>query len=124
MDENPILEHTNAPYHRGTISDATHTQYLRNPTCGDEVTLQLRVVGETVESVWFTAAGCMVSRAAASMVCELAEGKTITELVESGQDGILSCFDFQLTPQRQQCALLAFTALKSAIESPAEKETD
>ncbi len=115
MDENPILEHVNAPYHRGDFTEATHTQHLRNPTCGDEVTVQILIADDKVQSAWFTAAGCMVSQAAASMLCEHIEGKSVDDLSRMEPKDILNLIGVPLTPHRQQCALLSFTALKAAI---------
>lgn len=117
MDDNPILDHTNAPFHRGDLVDATHSQYLRNSTCGDEVTIQLRIVSDLIECAWFTAAGCMVSRAAASILCEYVEGKSLVVIRKLGPTDMLRVIKVQLTPHRQQCALLPFRALQAAIEA-------
>jgi len=116
MDDNPILEHINAPFHRGALELATHTQQLRNPTCGDEVRLQLILAGGHVKEAWFTAAGCMVSQAAASILCAHVDGKALTELAEFTPSDMLALISVPLTPHRQQCALLPFFALRTIIE--------
>ncbi len=115
MEENPILEHNNAPYHRGVLDDATHIQYLRNPTCGDEVTIQLRIVNQIIEAAWFTATGCMVSCAGASMTCEYIEKRRLSQLSLLDHASMLSIMAVPLTPHRQQCALLAFNALRALL---------
>ena len=38
-----ILEHYNAPHHRGRLESATHTYTLRNPQCGDQIQLDLHI---------------------------------------------------------------------------------
>lgn len=117
MDDNPILLHFESPYHRGAFSSATHTQSTRNPSCGDEVTLQLKVTSAAVETAWFTAAGCMVSQAAASMLCKHIEGRSLNELRDFDAESMLALIGVPLTPHRQQCGLLPFKALKTLIYS-------
>ncbi|MGZ0174555.1 MAG: iron-sulfur cluster assembly scaffold protein [Planctomycetales bacterium] len=115
MDENPILEHFESPFHRGKAPSGTHERSLRNPACGDELTLRLRVHDGQVGEAWFTAAGCMVSQAATSMLCEYVEGRTLESLAEFQAVDMLALIGVPLTPRRQQCGLLPFRALKELI---------
>ncbi|MEZ6129130.1 MAG: iron-sulfur cluster assembly scaffold protein [Planctomycetaceae bacterium] len=116
VDENPLLEHTNAPYHRGTLEKATHTGYLRNPTCGDEVTIQLQISGDMIRAAWFMAAGCLVSQAAASILCEAVEGRSLAEASAFTPQEFLHTVNTPLTPHRQICALLPYRAFVQALE--------
>ena len=115
MDENPILEHFESPYHRGETASGSVDRSIRNPACGDELTLQLAIQDGQVGEAWFTAAGCMVSQAATSMLCEYVEGRTLKSLAEFQAADMLALIDVPLTPRRQQCGLLPFRALKELI---------
>jgi len=117
MDENPILEHFNAPYHRGPVLTATHTGYARIPACGDEVTLYLEIHKEIITEVGFVARGCMVSQAASSMLCAFINGKCIQELDAFTPEKMLQLMGIPLTPRRQLCGLLPFLALQKLVPS-------
>ena len=77
-----ILDHNRRPKNYGALDGATNSAEGRNPLCGDEVKVELRVGGETIEDVKFTAAGCAVSRAAASIMTQAVKGKTTAEVDE------------------------------------------
>jgi len=115
MDENPILDHFESPYHRGEAAAGSVDRSIRNPACGDELTLRLSIHDSQVGEAWFTAAGCMVSQAATSMLCEYVEGRTLKSLAEFQAAEMLALIGVPLTPRRQQCGLLPFRALKELI---------
>jgi len=115
MDENPILEHFNAPYHRGTLTTATHTGYARSAACGDEVTIFAEIVDGKITAAAFIASGCMVCQAAASMLCEFIEDKSRSELTLFDPRDMLDLIGVPLTPRRQQCGILPFIALMNAF---------
>ena len=73
-----ILTHNREPHHYGEMDNPSLRVRVLNPVCGDEVTLMLAVVGETIEDVRFTARGCALCRASASMMSDLIDGLTIT----------------------------------------------
>ncbi len=115
MDENPILEHFNAPYHRGTLTTATNTGYARSAACGDEVTMYAEIANGTIVSAAFVASGCMVCQAAASILCEFMEKKTTSELNAFNPKAMLDLIGVPLTPRRQQCGILPLMALMNAL---------
>ncbi len=117
MDENPILEHFNAPYRRGTLTTATHVGYARSAACGDEVTIFAEIRNETINTASFIASGCMVCQAAASILCEFIEKKTTSELNVFNPKAMLDLIGVPLTPRRQQCGILPLNALRNALLS-------
>ncbi len=115
-DDSIFLTHFEDPYHRGRLADPSATQHLRNPVCGDWVNLDIRLVADgRVEAVYFEGQGCIVSQAAASILCERTEGRTLWELAALEPHDMLGWIDIPLMPRRQQCALLAFRALKMIV---------
>ena len=75
-----ILDHNRRPKNYGPLEEANHRAEGRNPSCGDEVRVELRVTDDRIEDVRFTAAGCAVSRAAASIMTQSVKGKTRAEV--------------------------------------------
>jgi nitrogen fixation NifU-like protein len=76
-----ILEHFESPYHKGHVECPTCTHADKNPLCGDYVNLELKVDDAgVVTDAYFDGTGCAISQAAASILCETIEGKTIEEL--------------------------------------------
>jgi nitrogen fixation NifU-like protein len=74
-----ILDHNRRPKNYGALEGATSRAEGRNPLCGDEVAVELRIDDDTIEEVKFTAVGCAVSRAAASIMTQAVKGKSRRE---------------------------------------------
>ena len=121
--EEHVLDHYEDPYHRGDLSDATHTHQANNPLCGDVIQIDLKLddQGRIVEA-WFEGEGCVISQASASMLIEKIEGKTVEEVGEFSATEMLELFGPKLTPNRQKCCLLSWRVLQSAFHSPVEEK--
>ena len=117
MSENPLLEHFDAPYHRGDLPSATHRQSVSSAACGDEVTLALQIEDQRIQAAWFQAYGCIVCQAPASIFCEHIEHRTLTELAEFHAAAMLALIGVPLTPGRQRCGLLALQAFQTEMPS-------
>ena len=81
-----ILEHFKHSSHAGELPDASVKADGNNPLCGDELTVYLRLDGDRIAQARFTAKGCAISQAAASMLMAQLEGKTTpeaTQLIEA-----------------------------------------
>jgi nitrogen fixation protein NifU and related proteins len=74
-----ILDHNRRPKNYGTLEGATSRAEGRNPLCGDEVAVELKVESDAITDVRFTASGCAVSRAAASIMTQAVKGKSVAE---------------------------------------------
>ena len=75
-----ILDHNRRPKNYGALDGATCSAEGRNPLCGDEVKVELRIAGDEIEDVRFTASGCAVSRASASIMTQAVKGKSRVEV--------------------------------------------
>lgn len=122
MDENPILEHFNAPFHRGKLATATHSGYARNAACGDEVTIYVEIRDLKIIECGFVASGCMVCQAAASILCEYIQGQHISDVAAITPDDSLNLIGVPLTPRRQNCGLRPLYALQRSLVSPVMEE--
>lgn len=74
-----ILDHYRRPRNRGVLAGADRTASLRNPLCGDEITVYVALDGEVVREAAFTGQGCSITQAAASMLTEAVRGLTRAE---------------------------------------------
>lgn len=77
-----IVDHVKHPRRQGLHPGATVESHQLNPTCGDEVTLQLTLDGDTITGAAWTGQGCMVSQSSASILAEQLPGLTVAEAGE------------------------------------------
>lgn len=130
-----ILEHYKRPRNRGAIADADATVHMKNPTCGDEIHLGLRL-GEDgrISEVKFLGEGCSISQASASMMTQLLVGKTPSEAqqlserftammhgdAEAAKDRALgdmrALAGVAKFPVRVKCALLGWDAVGEGLK--------
>ena len=75
-----ILDHFKNPTHSGELPQAQIKVDGANPLCGDEMTFHLAVGNGRVQQVRFRGKGCAISQAAASMLAQQLEGKTVDQV--------------------------------------------
>ncbi|MFN2400553.1 MAG: Fe-S cluster assembly sulfur transfer protein SufU [Gemmatimonadaceae bacterium] len=140
-----ILDHNRRPRNFRAMENADRTAEGRNPLCGDEVTLWLRLDGDVIADASFLGTGCAISRASASIMTVAIKGITRAEfdmlfdrfrgLVTKGADdspgvqnalGSLAAFSgVYKFPVRVKCAILSWHALRAALEAqPAVVSTE
>ena len=120
-----ILDHFESPYHKGHLSCPSCTHSDRNPICGDQVTLELAVdENDHVREAYFNGNGCAISQAAASILCETIEGKSLDELRQFQAKDMLDLLKVRLTASRQKCGLLCFKVLKTMLYSLEHPQTE
>ena len=74
-----ILDHYRRPRNKGALEQRTRRVGLSNPSCGDELELDLRLDGDRIADLRFSGRGCSISQASASMMTQLVKGKTVAE---------------------------------------------
>lgn len=135
MYQELILEHYKHPQGRGLREPYDVEVHHVNPTCGDEITLRVKLGdGGKVLDVSYEGQGCSISQAAASVLYELASGSTVEETlgvveeftrllqgrgqVEPDEKVLGDAVAFAGVakyPARVKCALLAWMAYKDAL---------
>jgi nitrogen fixation NifU-like protein len=132
-----ILDHYKNPQHRGLPEKFDAEVHHVNPTCGDEVTLRLRVTNGTIAELGWEGEGCSISQASTSVMSDLVVGKPIEDALElqqkflglmqsRGTAEITAADEEELEdavafegvskyPARVKCALLGWMAMKSAV---------
>ena len=109
-----LLDHYENPSNYGTLPNPDISHEEDNPLCGDRIRIDLIVdEDDTIKEVRFCGHGCTISQAAASMLTEEIEGKTLAEAKQLSKDDILDMIGIPLGPVRLKCALLALKVLKA-----------
>lgn len=126
-----ILEHYKKPRNHGVLEPHSVKEEGVNPSCGDEVTLYLRLADGVITGVSFEGEGCAISQSAASMMTEAVAGRTAAEALElageframlHGAEPAPALGDLAVLrgvaklPARVKCAALPFTTLEEALK--------
>jgi nitrogen fixation NifU-like protein len=130
-----ILDHNRRPRNFRELADADRRSEGRNPLCGDQLTVWVKMSGDRIEDASFMGSGCAISKASASMMTAAVKGKTRAEASElfdrfhdlvtghataSLEDpalGQLAAFSgVSRFPLRVKCASLAWHALRAALD--------
>jgi len=135
-----ILDHYRKPRNKGEMEDAPLEVHLNNPTCGDEIRLQLRIEDGVITDARFVGQGCSISQAAVSMMTDLVKGATVeeaahllqtfTDMMHGDEDAakdrslgnLRALQGVSKFPVRIRCALLGFDALQRLLNEDAEAD--
>ncbi|WP_179395653.1 Fe-S cluster assembly sulfur transfer protein SufU [Lacticaseibacillus absianus] len=134
-----ILDEATHPRHHGKLSQPTHTITVRNPSCGDVLTLDLQVVDGVIQAAAFAGSGCTISQASGSLMTDQIIGQTpatVSRMVETfstlvidgqaadeallGDAAILR--GVHQFPARIKCATLAWKAAAQALTEGAQHD--
>lgn len=74
-----LMQHNSHPDYKYEMEGCTCSHEGVNPSCGDELTLQLRIEDGVIEEASFVGSGCAVSQASADMMADLITGETVKE---------------------------------------------
>ena len=144
-----ILDHAKHPAHRGEQQAYDVEVHHVNPTCGDEVTLRVRVEDGAIAELTWTGQGCSISQASASVMAQAVTGRQVAQALDlSGEFRELMDSRGELPtewearaddendplgdavafvgvaryPARIKCALLGWSAMKDAVSQAAGTE--
>lgn len=128
-----ILDHYKNPQHKKLSPTYDAQVHHINPSCGDEITLNVTLAGDKVQDVSWDGVGCSISQASVSILSELMLGKTLAQATEisdsfmslmqskgtdAGDENVLedavALAGVSQYPARIKCALLGWMAFKDA----------
>jgi nitrogen fixation NifU-like protein len=133
--EDVLLDHNRRPRNRREISGATHSASARNPICGDEVTVEIRIdAAGVIQDIGFRAQACAICTASASMLTTAIQGQDLLAargaarhireaLAKEADAEVDPCLSGDLAalagvrrfPVRIPCATLPWKALEDAL---------
>ncbi|MBR6887379.1 MAG: SUF system NifU family Fe-S cluster assembly protein [Selenomonadaceae bacterium] len=131
-----IAEHSHAKENRRHLDNATIKERGHNPSCGDEIILELEVAGGVIKDAAFSGAGCAISQASTDMMIELMRGKSIDEAQRLAElfigmiqgevtddskleelDEAAALKNISTMPARVKCATLAWHTFDTAVKN-------
>lgn len=132
------MEHNKNSRNKRELENADISEHGHNPSCGDDITLELKLDGNLIEDAAFTGSGCAISQASTSIMIDLIKGKKIEEAMELVETFIsmikkeiddpqelrklkdaMALKNISNMPARVKCAVLSWHTLKEAL---AERE--
>jgi nitrogen fixation NifU-like protein len=137
-----ILDHNRKPRNFRRLGAPTSAAEGHNPLCGDRISVELEVEGDTLRDIAFQGSGCAISKASASMMTAALKGKTVDEaaaaveqframLTEERPSDDASALPGRLAvlagvrefPIRIKCATLPWHTLRAALQGQGEPVT-
>lgn len=134
-----LTEHNNSNRNKHHIENPTKVLKGVNPSCGDEIELELREKDGVIEDAAFTGIGCAISQASASIMIDLIKGKSDEEALKLAKtffgmikneitdesqlevlDEAIALKDISHMPARVKCAVLGWHTLENAINEETE----
>ena len=137
-----ILDHNKKPRNYGTLEHPSHHAEGHNPLCGDHISVDLQLGGDTIDQIAFHGESCAICKASASMMTAAVKGKTreqadaltqeflaiVTgklDLSQPNQIGRLAVFaGVRDLPTRVKCAILPWHTLLAAFHSQGTASTE
>ena len=128
-----VNEHNLHPSHKGTMQDPTLVLRGVNPSCGDDINLQLRIENDVITDAMFEGSGCAISQASVDMMIDDILGKSRDEALDlAGKfmgmirgtateddleelDEAAALSDVSHMPARVKCAVLGWHTMEQAL---------
>ncbi|NHI93081.1 MAG: Fe-S cluster assembly scaffold protein NifU [Candidatus Lokiarchaeota archaeon] len=120
MYSEKVMEHFKNPRNVGKIENADGIGEIGNPTCGDMMYCYIKVKDNKIEDIKVETFGCAAAIATASMITELAKGKSLEEAMKISRNDVADALE-GLPPVKLHCSNLAADALHNAIEDYKKK---
>lgn len=112
-----ILDHYHHPHNYGELDNPDADVSVSNSSCGDKIRLTLEIKKNQITDIAYSASGCAISMASASILSDYVKGKSCKEVDNISKDTLLSLIGIELSPSRLRCALLPLEALSKAVQS-------
>lgn len=135
-----VNEHNLHPTHKHELDNPTVTLRGVNPSCGDDISLQLKIKDGKIEDGSFVGSGCAISQASADMMLDLIIGKDEKEAERLGDifirmikgeasdeeieqlDEAAALQNVSHMPARVKCAQLGWRTMEEVLKEEHEKE--
>ncbi len=134
-----VNEHNLHPVHKKTIENPDLVLRGVNPSCGDDITLSLKLDGDIITDGGYEGSGCAISQASVDMMVDQIIGKNKEEAIRlagifmgmiKGEitdeesieqlDEAASLQDVAHMPARVKCAVLGWRTMQDMLEGKTE----
>ena len=113
-----IMEHSINSYNKHKLEHADKCEKGHNPSCGDEIELELKLNGNIIEDIAFTGSGCAISQSSTSIMADVLRGKTIEEAKEITKT-FIEMIKREITDEKELEKLEEAIAFKNVANMPA-----
>ncbi len=132
-----VNEHNLHPVNRGKIDDADLVLRGVNPSCGDDITLYMKLDGDVIKAASYDGSGCAISQASVDMMVDQILGKNKEEAIKlagtfmgmikgeitdeesiEALDEAAALQDVAHMPARVKCAVLGWHTMQEMLEHP------
>lgn len=130
-----ILEYNRDQTNKRKIENPTVHEHGHNPSCGDDIDIEVKIENGVVKDLAYTGSGCAISQASTAMMAELLQGQTVEEALrlcrlfldmirgkvmdESALEELeaaITLKEISKMPVRVKCATLGWHTLEMALE--------
>lgn len=119
-----LLDHYKDPRNFGHLENPDISHEEGNPSCGDQIRIEMKLNGSRIEDIRFSGKGCAISQAAASMLTEELKDKSLEDVKKFDKDQMLELLGVEVNPMRLKCALLALKTVKLGAYGAAAWQED
>jgi nitrogen fixation protein NifU and related proteins len=119
-----LIQNYEHPSNKGKLKDANASMYEENISCGDKITIYLKIEKDKVKDVSFEGTGCVISMGTASILTDALIGKSVKELEKMDKEYLLKLISIDPGPVRLHCATLSLRAAKKALFKYENKQVD
>jgi len=109
-----VVAHVASPRGVGRLSSPDGVGSAGDPSCGDQVRIELRLHHGKVTAARFQAFGCPATIAGGSEVVSRVEGRTVFEAAQLSEAVLADALE--LSPAKRACSNLAADALHAALQ--------
>lgn len=138
-----ILEYNKDRTNKRKIADPTVHEHGHNPSCGDDIDIEVKIENGVIKDLAYTGSGCAISQASTAMMAELLQGQTVEEalrlcrlfldmirgkVTDESQleelEAAITLKDISQMPVRVKCATLGWHTLEMALEKMEKQLAD
>ena len=135
-----ILEYNKDRTNKRKMADPTVHEHGHNPSCGDDIDIEVKIENGVIKDLAYTGSGCAISQASTAMMAELLQGRTVEEalrlcrlfldmirgkVTDESQleelEAAITLKDISQMPVRVKCATLGWHTLEMALEKMEKK---
>ncbi|HLC59717.1 MAG TPA: SUF system NifU family Fe-S cluster assembly protein [archaeon] len=110
-----IVDHYKNPRNFGSLKNASSSVKENNPSCGDEIEIQMIIEDNKIKDIKFQGIGCVISVASTSMLTSFIKGKNLEDVQKLTKDDVIGLLGIHLSPVRLKCALLPLNIIRSCL---------
>lgn len=110
-----ILDHAKSPRNFGQLSEPKLSGQGKNSSCGDKLSLDLKIENNKIIDCKFSGTGCAISQAAMSILSEQVINKTCDEVLQLNFSDLVRILGIEISPRRVKCAALGLLTLQNII---------